>query len=109
MNLDKNEFRIKINIADPLRHSCHILVPRHTPQQLFPIEKVVNSVISETMPLTEDAIAAQQVQDRLKSLYQLVHEIEKKRQASESGITAITKLQTSPDEKTGQNYQVHED
>lgn len=58
------------------------------------------------MPLTEDAIAAQQVQERLKSLYQFVHEIEKKRQQSENGVNAIRKVQSSQDEKSGGQYQV---
>lgn len=43
------------------------------------------------MPFTADAIAAQQVQDRLKSIQQLVHEIEKKRQQSRLGLKAIKK------------------
>ncbi|KAK4884324.1 hypothetical protein RN001_000595 [Aquatica leii] len=43
------------------------------------------------MPFTADAIAAQQVQECLKSLYGLVHEIEEKRQLSENGINAINK------------------
>lgn len=51
------------------------------------------------MPLTADAIAVQQVQDRLKSIQQLVHEIEKKRQQSEHGLNAITKFHMSQDEK----------
>lgn len=51
------------------------------------------------MPFTADAIAAQQVQDRLRSIQQLVHEIEKKRQQSEHGINAIVKYHTSQDEK----------
>ncbi|KAF5282551.1 hypothetical protein FQA39_LY04958 [Lamprigera yunnana] len=49
------------------------------------------------MPFTADSIAAQQVQECLKSLYGLVHEIEKKRQASENGINAINKY--NQDEK----------
>ncbi|KAF5300904.1 hypothetical protein FQR65_LT09067 [Abscondita terminalis] len=43
------------------------------------------------MPFTADSIAAQQVQECLKSLYGLVQEIEEKRQASENGINAINK------------------
>lgn len=56
------------------------------------------------MPFTEDAIAAQQVQERLKSLYQLVHEIEKKRQQSEAGVNNISKFHNNQEEKT--NFQV---
>lgn len=55
------------------------------------------------MPFTADAIAAQQVQERLRSLQQLVHEIEKKRYQSEQGIMAIQKYQES---KSGQSSQV---
>lgn len=55
------------------------------------------------MPFTADAIAAQQVQERLRSLQQLVHEIEKKRHHSEQGITAVQKYQES---KSGQSSQV---
>ncbi|KAK9875313.1 hypothetical protein WA026_007709 [Henosepilachna vigintioctopunctata] len=45
------------------------------------------------MPFSADAIAAQQVQERLKSIHQLVHEIEKKRHTSEQGINAILNAQ----------------
>ncbi|XP_066262416.1 SAGA-associated factor 29 [Euwallacea similis] len=41
------------------------------------------------MPFTTDVIAAQQVQERLKSLYSLVHEIEKKRNVCEQSIGAL--------------------
>ncbi|KAI4458601.1 hypothetical protein MML48_7g00009586 [Holotrichia oblita] len=58
------------------------------------------------MPFTADAIAAQQVQERLKTLYQLVHETEKKRQQSEHGINAILKTQNSQEEKSSQHYQI---
>lgn len=58
------------------------------------------------MPFTADAIAAQQVQDKLKSIHQLLPEIEKKRQQSEHGLAAIAKFQSSQDEKTTQHYQV---
>lgn len=51
------------------------------------------------MPFTADAIAAQQVQERLRAIQQLVHEIEKKRQQSEHGLNAITKFHSSQDEK----------
>lgn len=55
------------------------------------------------MPFTADTIAAQQVQERLRSLQQLVHEIEKKRHQSEQGIISIHKYQES---KSGQSSQV---
>lgn len=55
------------------------------------------------MPFTADTIAAQQVQERLRSLQQLVHEIEKKRHQSEQGIMSIHKYQES---KSGQSSQV---
>ncbi|XP_022921056.1 SAGA-associated factor 29 [Onthophagus taurus] len=58
------------------------------------------------MPLTADTIAAQHVQERLKALYQLVHDIEKKRQQSEHGINNIQKMQNSQDEKSSQHYQM---
>lgn len=58
------------------------------------------------MPYTADAIAAQQVQDKLKSIQQLLPDIEKKRQQSEHGLAAIAKFQNSQDEKTTQHYQV---
>lgn len=60
------------------------------------------------MPFTADAIAAQQVQERLRSLQQLVHDIEKKRQQSEQGIIAIQKYQESISGQTNssQNTQV---
>lgn len=57
------------------------------------------------MPFTADSVAAQQVQDCLKSLYQLVHDIEKKRVQSEQGINAINKFNNSQEEKS-QHYQV---
>lgn len=52
------------------------------------------------MPFTADAIAAQQVQERLKAIQQLVHDIEKKRQQSEHGLNAISKHQMSQDDKS---------
>lgn len=52
------------------------------------------------MPFTEDAVAAQQIQERLKSLFQLCHEIEKKRQQSENGMDAILKAQENPEDKS---------
>ncbi|KAJ8978940.1 hypothetical protein NQ317_003001 [Molorchus minor] len=55
------------------------------------------------MPFTADAIAAQQVQERLKSLQQIVHDIEKKRQQSEQGINALQKY--AQDDKSGQSSQ----
>lgn len=58
------------------------------------------------MPFTADAIAAQQVQDHLKTLYQLVHDIEKKRHQSEQGINNITKFQSGQDEKNTQHHQM---
>ncbi|KRT78267.1 hypothetical protein AMK59_6720 [Oryctes borbonicus] len=58
------------------------------------------------MPFTADAIAAQQVQERLKTLYQLVHDTEKKRQQSEHGINAILKTQNSQEERSSQHYQI---
>lgn len=55
------------------------------------------------MPFTADAVAAQQVQERLRSLQQLVHEIEKKRHQSEQSVTSIQKYL---DSKPGQSSQV---
>ncbi|XP_074034439.1 SAGA-associated factor 29 [Leptinotarsa decemlineata] len=55
------------------------------------------------MPFTADAAAAQQVQERLKSLQQLVHEIEKKRHQSEQGIISLQRY--AQDEKPGQSSQ----
>ncbi|XP_018571132.1 SAGA-associated factor 29 [Anoplophora glabripennis] len=55
------------------------------------------------MPFAADAVAAQQVQDRLKSLQQLVHEIEKKRIQSEQGINTLQKY--AQDDKSGQSSQ----
>ncbi|CAG9821476.1 unnamed protein product [Phaedon cochleariae] len=55
------------------------------------------------MPLTADAVAAQQVQERLKALQQLVHEIEKKRQQSEQGILTLQRY--SQDDQSGQSSQ----
>lgn len=57
------------------------------------------------MPLTADAIAAQQVQERLKALIGIVQEIEKKRVVCENGVTALQKFQNSQDDKSG-HYQV---
>lgn len=57
------------------------------------------------MPFSADALAAQQIQERLKSLHQLIHEIEKKRHASEANIAALKKQ--TKDEKP-QNSQVRE-
>lgn len=56
------------------------------------------------MPFTADSVAAQQVQDCLKQVYALVHEIEKKRQASEQGMNAIAKYQAA--EEKGRNHSV---
>ncbi|EFA06014.1 SAGA-associated factor 29 [Tribolium castaneum] len=58
------------------------------------------------MPFSADAIAAQKVQEHLKSLYHTVHEIEKKRQQSEQGINNIVKFQNGQDEKSSQHYQM---
>ncbi|RZB39801.1 SAGA-associated factor 29 -like [Asbolus verrucosus] len=58
------------------------------------------------MPFSADTIAAQKVQEHLKSLYQMVHEIEKKRQTSEQGINNVVKFQSGQDEKSGQHYQM---
>lgn len=58
------------------------------------------------MPFTADAIAAQHVQKRLKNLYQLVQDIEKRRQHSENGVMAINKLQTSQEDPDTNHYQV---
>jgi len=49
------------------------------------------------MPFTADSIAAQQVQECLKSLYGLVHDTEKRRLQSEHGINAINKFHTQED------------
>ncbi|CAH1991294.1 unnamed protein product [Acanthoscelides obtectus] len=51
------------------------------------------------MPFTADAIAAQQVQERLKVLQQLVHETEKKRHQCEHSITTLQKY--ANDDKSG--------
>lgn len=53
------------------------------------------------MPFSADAIAAQQVQERLKSIHQHVKEIEKKRQTSEKGINNLKEAQGSQEEKSG--------
>lgn len=58
------------------------------------------------MPFTADAVAAQHVQDRLKSLYQLVHDIEKRRKQSENGVNAIRNLQTLNEDQDNAHYQV---
>ncbi|XP_050513551.1 SAGA-associated factor 29 isoform X2 [Diabrotica virgifera virgifera] len=55
------------------------------------------------MPFTADAAAAQQVQERLKSVQQLVHEIEKKRAQCELGIAALQNY--TQDEKGGHSSQ----
>lgn len=55
------------------------------------------------MPFTADAVAAQQVQERLKSLYGIIHEIDKKRTACEQSVNALRRY--SNDEK-GQSIQV---
>lgn len=55
------------------------------------------------MPFTADAVAAQQVQERLKSLYGIIHEIDKKRTACEQSVNALRRY--SNDEK-GQSVQV---
>lgn len=55
------------------------------------------------MPFTADAVAAQQVQERLKSLFTIVQDIEKKRNICEQSINALQRY--SNDEK-GQNIQV---
>lgn len=56
------------------------------------------------MPFTADTIAAQQVQERLKSLQTLVHEIDKKRLQSEQGVTTLQKY--VQDDEAGQSSQV---
>ncbi|CAG9857926.1 unnamed protein product [Phyllotreta striolata] len=55
------------------------------------------------MPFTADAVAAQQVQERLKALQQLVPEIEKKRHICEQGLSALQSY--THDEKGGQSSQ----
>lgn len=55
------------------------------------------------MPFMADSVAAQQVQDCLKTVHALVHDIEQKRQASEQGMNAIAKLQ---DGEKGRSYSV---
>lgn len=55
------------------------------------------------MPFTADVIAAQQVQERLKSLNEFVRDIEKKRNACEQIVTA---LQQYTAEEKGQSAQV---
>lgn len=57
------------------------------------------------MPLTGDALAAQQVQERLRSLQQIVHEIEKKRQQSEAGINALQKFHAGYEDKMTSQHQ----
>lgn len=59
------------------------------------------------MPFTADAIAAQQVQERLKSIQQLVGDIEKKRQQSEHGVNAITKFHMSQDDKSTPHHVIY--
>ncbi|CAG9766147.1 unnamed protein product [Ceutorhynchus assimilis] len=54
------------------------------------------------MPFTADAVAAQQVQERLKSLFGIVHDIEKKRTICEQSLTA---LQRYSSEDKGQSVQ----
>lgn len=44
------------------------------------------------MPFSADAIAAQQVQERLKAINQLVHEIENKRHQTEQGLANLCKV-----------------
>ncbi|XP_001606291.2 SAGA-associated factor 29 [Nasonia vitripennis] len=58
------------------------------------------------MPFTADA-AAHQIQERLKSIHQLVHEIEKARNHSEINLNNITKTheKVNPDEKISPFYQ----
>lgn len=58
------------------------------------------------MPFTADAIAAQHVQERLKSLHQLVVDVEKKRMQSENGCNAINKLQNTHEDRESTHYQV---
>ena len=55
------------------------------------------------MPFTADAVAAQQVQERLKSLYGIIQEIEKKRTSCEQSVNVLQRY--SSDEK-GQSAQV---
>ncbi|KAH1015060.1 SAGA-associated factor 29 [Dendroctonus ponderosae] len=54
------------------------------------------------MPFTADAVAAQQVQERLKSLFTIVQDIEKKRNICEQSINTLQRY--SNDDK-GQNIQ----
>ncbi|XP_050306042.1 SAGA-associated factor 29 [Anthonomus grandis grandis] len=54
------------------------------------------------MPFTADAIAAQQVQERLKSLFGSIHDIEKKRGSCEQSIANLQKYSA---EEKGQNSQ----
>ncbi|KAJ8670669.1 hypothetical protein QAD02_001928 [Eretmocerus hayati] len=58
------------------------------------------------MPFTADA-AASQIQERLKSIHQLVHEIEKARNHSEINLNNITRTheKVNPDEKISPFYQ----
>lgn len=58
---------------------------------------------SLSKPLTAET-AAQQVQERLKALHQLVHDIDKKRFVNEQGIVALQSYHQ--DEKGGQSSQV---
>ncbi|XP_030764031.1 SAGA-associated factor 29 [Sitophilus oryzae] len=54
------------------------------------------------MPFTADSVAVQQVQERLESLYSLIHDIEKKRAQCEQGLNT---LQRNSIEDKGPNTQ----
>lgn len=58
------------------------------------------------MPFSADTIAAQKVQEHLKSLFYMVHEIEKKRNQGEQGVNNLVKFQNGQDERNSQHYQV---
>lgn len=66
------------------------------------LETIASTPVAE-MSFMADSAAAEQVQDCLKTVYTLVHEIEKKRQVSEQGMNAIAKIQ---DGEKGRSYSV---
>ncbi|KAG5320592.1 SGF29 factor, partial [Acromyrmex heyeri] len=63
-------------------------------------------IVSFIMPFTADA-AATQIQERLKNIYNLVHEIENQRVRSEHNLNSIMKTheKVTPDDKVSPYYQ----
>lgn len=70
----------------------------------FPEEITERTV--KTMPFTADA-AASQIQERLRNVYHLVHEIETQRARSEHNLTNVIKTheKVTPDDKVSPYYQ----